>query len=311
MSPTSTLVDARGYVFKFPTLGLPDVAGEWHIIQVGIALKPAATPEFFHDTSAPSLTRRFASEGCSITEVEHRGAVWIVPLVPPQKADPETERFVVKARRERLASMQPKSRRRKVADDVDIFMPANPISDVKVDKAAKNAARGSSSKAPTEADETAFWEQTLSTRLKPHFDPKSPLFASSSVIASLSHPDEDLDTAERLTGFEWLENPSNLLTQSWMKEQISKAIDAARRNTVPIASVGPGLACRVSEYGEAVRLDYAVTVDEKFKPREDEWKTVPRHAFKPGAELRLVNQTRQKWGQGPITQVELERQRGL
>lgn len=308
MTPSHTLVDTRGYIFKFPTLGLPDVAGEWHLIQAAITNTDMATPRFF-DGPASAAAPRYPVHGDGLLSLEHDDAVWIVPLLRPQQAFPETELFTLQARRERLTIM-PRKRRPKTVDggDMFIFPHAARLPGFDFSRLTEQ------DKTPCEADEKAYWDKNLRGLLTLRFDREEPLPTPRSVVATRVSQKSELDDAsevERLEG--WLQNPDSLLDQAWRLEAVKAAVDSATRAGTYLTPIGPAFAFGATpqKKGNKVRFQYAVSVLEEFKLDEVEWKQVPPHAFKPGAELKLVNQVRRIRGKEAMTQEELDRQKGL
>lgn len=80
-----TAVSARGYTFKFPTLGLPDLdrtKAAWIPFEVAIGTKEACAA-LLEDDSTPAPLRSPDNGDYSVIEIEYEGMVWFLPFLDP------------------------------------------------------------------------------------------------------------------------------------------------------------------------------------------------------------------------------------
>lgn len=108
-STRQTLIDERGYVFLFPSLGIPDPKGEWISLRAAIGTQDVATPILENpDTQAPL---RFPTGQEHVIDLEQDGVVWQLPCLKPETIYKDPEIFTVRVRRFPLATAPPNPQR--------------------------------------------------------------------------------------------------------------------------------------------------------------------------------------------------------
>lgn len=148
-SDSGSAVDKRGHLFRFPSLGLPDPEGEWVIIRAAIGTRKNATSKLKNDSIEPPM--RYAYQGCGSMDIEHDGAIWVVPLVAANHVSGDaTEFFLLKSRRLPLSSKH-KTVLTKLQKGQEICHVVHP----------RGLAEFEVSPQPTSSDDKAFWSMTL------------------------------------------------------------------------------------------------------------------------------------------------------
>lgn len=77
-SASSFVVDPNGYLFKLPSLGLPDPAGEWVRVCGAIGSRDEAIRLVGDHKAADAPLRRIDGK-YGIKELEHDGSIWFFP----------------------------------------------------------------------------------------------------------------------------------------------------------------------------------------------------------------------------------------
>lgn len=152
-----TLVDQRGYIFLFPSLGLPDLdsKGTFHLIRVVIGTE-ATAKKLLYDNKVEA-PRRYAREGYAMFDLLYEGAVWIMPLVAAEKDAKETEVFSLLVQRLH-PKIVPDPGRIKTRDGCSFFSLFHPqgLAHFQPPLSPEKLAAKLASKA-IEADEKDFW----------------------------------------------------------------------------------------------------------------------------------------------------------
>lgn len=87
-----TVIDGKGYSFKLPSLGLPDPAGEWVVVECCIAKPPSVLDDIFGGSSSgpspfpptsppPKRRMRFPFGDYTTIQVNHDHAIWYLPIL--------------------------------------------------------------------------------------------------------------------------------------------------------------------------------------------------------------------------------------
>lgn len=326
MAPShQSAVDPRGYIFKLPTLGLPDPNGQWVHIKVAIGLKHQAAAALQDpNVSAP---RRYACDRYALVDLDYEGACFIIPLCLPELPSPATEVFTLRVRRH-LAEDLPCDDRIKLPDGLGFF-PWMPIPEEGISVFAGPASikRKSSTAAtpPTEADEKAFWENEYGELLR-DWDAEQSTIAPDAFNASwgkLYTSSEPAGASIKSTmknkefhhSSEWIHTPEDAFDEDWMVEALAKAlIEAVKTSKPPVSREPPtiSLQARTGKDGsDEVKFEYAFvfTSGDGAQPSNLKWKPIPTHAWKPGYELIFVNQVRGSLYKHPLSQEDLARSR--
>lgn len=148
-------VSEQGYIFVLPSLGLPDPQGDWVTLKVAFGTRERANQLIKDHDDSVELPRRYMSDRNSLMNLDYEGAMWILPLVAPQKQASEGEVFSVKARR-MLSILMPEDYRPRLPKGVGRFEHMG--KDKKPGQAPPDRlAKAKSSVPATQADEDAFW----------------------------------------------------------------------------------------------------------------------------------------------------------
>lgn len=165
-SRRQTVIDQRGYIFLFPSLGLPNLnpKGEFHLIRVAIGTE-AQAKRLLYDSKVEA-PRRYACDRYALFDIVYEGAVWIMPLVAAEKDPSQTEIFTLLVQRIH-PQIVPEPGRNRLPDGHAIFTLFQPEGLASFQppwppEIAKLAAK--TPKIPTEADENAFWEDDEMTK---------------------------------------------------------------------------------------------------------------------------------------------------
>lgn len=314
-SSSKSVVDERGYVFCLPTLGMPDPAGEWVSIKVAMGTKEKAISLL--NEGGYDAPRRFACNRYKIVAVDYESAVWILPFCAPEKKAKDTETFTLKVRRLPPADI-PGASRLKVPDGLGMWSAFHPggLNALQLTKEELRAKNSKASKPPTEADEKAFWSTDCASLTQDKDKPKtlSPsLFSIKwAKLSTSAHPlgwpsNKSKKDAPRSTG--WQHSPAEAFEDAWCTEAMAQAFIEAVQSSTPVSFVGPGIELQAhAETGsnDVIVFEYAFSFGEEAPPsRKDQWKRVPTRAWKPGYELKFVNQVRESYGKKPIKENQL------
>lgn len=311
--PSAINLDQRGYIFAFPALGLPDPAGEWVHLKVGIGSKERAIPKL--NDGASSAPRRFAGEESKVLDVEYEGAVWLLPLCAPQQAACDTEVFTIKARRVPAASFSkcielPNGLPMWYIKHLEGFAAFHTPS---VDKAQPLQPP----KTAREDDEETFWACLLSSLLQVKDTSKKlpadftiadwpSKLITTSHSASLGKKEQK---PRRTRILDWRYHPNDALSQAWYLRAMTDSLLAAGKKSTRIDPFAVGIIMRSTPGEEGtyeILFEYAFTfVEQSPVPPDEQWKRVPLRAWNPGYELKFVNQVREMYGQEPLTEDEV------
>lgn len=309
MVNSSTIVDKRGYLFRFPTLGLPEpgAKGEDVVIRAAIGIKEKALPLLKDDKV--EAARRYTGNGTVIFDVQYEGAVWVLPLLVPLKPAPETELFTLRVRRI-LPSKVPDPHRLKLPNTLGVFYMEHPMGmpSMQIPSSLKDQLKlpEPSNSVPTEADEEQYWDDDLTDLLgavdldRDNVPEEEKMIVSSHLSGGQNTytPEEE---AQRL-------KPPQAMTEAWQTKVVMQAMMDKMKATGSIPATDPFVRLRGSAGGDEVWFEYAmVWSKDGANPPEEEWKRVPSEAWKPGCELILVNQHRKKLGMEPLTKAKLTR----
>lgn len=294
--PPTTTIDSRGYAFHFPALGLPDPSnrqGEDVLIRVAIGSNKDAMRLLKDKDETHDAPRRYAGDMRDYLDLQYEGAIWILPVVAPRTKD-QAELFTLKVRRVH-PSMLRHPHRMRLPDCLTIFFmqPPGGIEATFHRKALKTMHA-------TEADEAQFWGkdwvQVLNRRLE--------------ELATTGGRGEKqaIKVMPPPGALEEKFDPYAAVKDEWEKAVIGVAVSERIKATGIIPRKDPNIVIR-GGFGSQVEIKYTLDwqkVDPLTIP-EEEWKIVPPYAYKPGAELKLVNQVRKAVGRELITQEQLER----
>lgn len=114
-----TVLDAQGYLFQIPCLGLPDPGGEWVTLRAAIGTKKQCTSLL--ETCKPTDAKLCKPDGnYEVVEAEHDGAVWFFPMLRLLKGgSKKPELLSVNVRRQPISS-PPKAYRLKLPSGIDV-----------------------------------------------------------------------------------------------------------------------------------------------------------------------------------------------
>lgn len=304
-SSNQSVIDKRGYIFSLPTLGLPDLAGEWVHVEVAIASKDAGILAL--NAGAYDAPRRFPCSQDSVIDVEYEGAVWILPLCAPEKSANDTEVFTLKARRH-LASSLPDPKRIKLLDGLGMWCVEHQEGLASFKSSTKTP---TAKKRPTEENEKAFWTSKFAALLIG----LGPQAYDSKIFNARWMK---LNTSAHLSGWhsaqgkeqppaDWAQSTENAFEEKWSAEVQAQALVEAVKGGASPDMDPPNFQLQARMKGEEVILEYACVFDDERGKRasEGKWKVVPPRAWRLGYELKFVNQVRKTYGKKPLTEEEL------
>lgn len=100
----TTFANGNGYLFLLPSLGLPDPAGEWVTIQAALTTNHLYALDALDKAKAMSSPRRMRSpSGETVTvDVEHEGALWLLPILEAREGEGDPQVFTMRVRRVRI-----------------------------------------------------------------------------------------------------------------------------------------------------------------------------------------------------------------
>lgn len=336
------IIDQRGYVFRFPSLGLPDPNGEWIIIRAAIGPRDKAFAKVKNDGIEPPM--RYPHQNCGMMDIVYENAIWVTPLVAPHQVSGNgTEVFLLKTRRLPLSPGRYGAPTR-LDDGQEMCHVVHP----------RGMAEFEASSRATLSDDQAFWRKTLASLASstgkedqseeeqneeeggeggrklnadfinglrvesfaynhPAIAPRlAPAIEAGRGLEGLDYLRATLPSIERLKKerekelMDWEESPQSAFNQDWYRKTRKDFIVEAKITKTAIDANGPGFSFRSLPSGEGARFDYTwlPTTDEDVIPRPEQWKRVPARAWKPGREFRFTNQARRFWGKEPLTESQ-------
>lgn len=306
-----TIIDHRGYLFRFPTLGLPDpdpndIHGQDVLIRAAIGTREAIPLLTNEAAKAP---RRYAAavDGYDPIDLEYDGAVWVLPFLVPEKASTEAEVFTLRVRRLHPLAV-PNPGRIKLPEERPLLHLQPPAS-IFPHQTAKGAAKLPTERAvATESDEDNFWKGDFMTHLdaESRLRRRKPFHPGTFTI--FTFPAKAQNTSEVMA--EDGVDPHGALSENWEKGVKALAFIERVKATGFLPRQDPDLWLSGASVMGVVQTTYAIHWDEDGpQPRQEQWKVVPWQAYKPGCELPVKNAIRKRMGLKSLSQEELERTR--
>lgn len=279
-SPLTPHMDERGFFFVLPHLGLPDPAGEWHVIKAAIGRMRDVVELAVNPSIQTPLRPRGAFNDTGLVPIEFQGAMWILYLFKPQSSSNTAapEFFSVRLKR---GPPNPRFPSTKLKDDIEyLFWPMS-----------------------------AFEEQ-MEAIANPSITELTsrPLYGCGRLEHITKWKEYEQRAKRDVTEEEALRG--DIINADWDKPLHQKAVLAAaeRGEESLMTGVDFGTCIRIhpAPDGDYRSIDYAIRRrnDRNLPFPEESWKTLPSCGSRPDGDRKFVNQFRAHAGKEPFSKEE-------
>lgn len=261
-SISQTAIDAHGYCFQLPRMGLPDVGGGWTPLRAAVGPMEACYEQLFvRHIAAPF--RRYNDVPSQAMDLEYDGWFLVLPLLPSRAPPGEVDLFTVLVRRDRKSSAPAEQTVARIPDGVyAIFARHSPQ---KIDCLVE----------PEADSDPSYMETTELLRICRDPTP-------SQCESVLQDRPKWAESGESDKAYQaWPAIHTSLVNKDWLS-QVHREVTAAGLGEPDAALIEKFYKFRPRQAPdqEGRGLEYALCRrEDKYPPPDEAWKPVPLDAF--------------------------------